>query len=86
MSYKRPNFRHPASATNAIGFHKKDYEGALAAFKKAISKKADYNEAYYQAGWCLNHLENYESAVELLKKYIHSYEKNKKKKYNDLFF
>ena len=29
MSYKRPNFRHPASATNAIGFHKKDYEGAL---------------------------------------------------------
>lgn len=29
MSYKRPNFRHPASATNAIGFHKKEYEGAL---------------------------------------------------------
>src|SRR6187399_212831 len=29
MSYKRPNFRHPASATNAIGFHQKDYEGAL---------------------------------------------------------
>jgi 2-oxoglutarate ferredoxin oxidoreductase subunit beta len=29
MSYKRPNFRHPASATNAIGFHKKDCEGAL---------------------------------------------------------
>ena len=29
MSYKRPNFRHPASATNAIGFHRKDYEGAL---------------------------------------------------------
>jgi 2-oxoglutarate ferredoxin oxidoreductase subunit beta len=29
MSYKRPNFRHPTSATNSIGFHKKDYEGAL---------------------------------------------------------
>ncbi|HUR31267.1 MAG TPA: 2-oxoacid:ferredoxin oxidoreductase subunit beta [Saprospiraceae bacterium] len=29
MSYKRPSFRHPASATNSLGFHQKDYEGAL---------------------------------------------------------
>jgi 2-oxoglutarate/2-oxoacid ferredoxin oxidoreductase subunit beta len=29
MSYKRPNFRHPSSATNSLGFHQKDYEGAL---------------------------------------------------------
>src|SRR6187431_472790 len=29
MSYKRPIFRHPGAGTNAIGFHKKDYEGAL---------------------------------------------------------
>ena len=29
MSYKRPSFRHPASATNTLGFHQKDYEGAL---------------------------------------------------------
>lgn len=29
MSYKRPAFRHPASATNSLGFHQKDYEGAL---------------------------------------------------------
>jgi 2-oxoglutarate ferredoxin oxidoreductase subunit beta len=29
MSYKRPSFRHPSSATNAIGFYRKDYEGAL---------------------------------------------------------
>ena len=29
MSYKRPSFRHPGAATNSIGFHKKDYEGAL---------------------------------------------------------
>jgi 2-oxoglutarate/2-oxoacid ferredoxin oxidoreductase subunit beta len=29
MSYKRPAFRHPASGTNALGFHQKDYEGAL---------------------------------------------------------
>lgn len=29
MSYKRPAFRHPASTTNALGFHHKDYEGAL---------------------------------------------------------
>lgn len=29
MSYKRPAFRHPAATTNALGFHQKDYEGAL---------------------------------------------------------
>ena len=29
MSYKRPTFRHPGAGTNAIGFHRKDYEGAL---------------------------------------------------------
>lgn len=29
MSYKRPAFRHPAAATNALGFRQKDYEGAL---------------------------------------------------------
>jgi 2-oxoglutarate/2-oxoacid ferredoxin oxidoreductase subunit beta len=29
MSYKRPTFRHPSAGTNSIGFHKKDYEGAL---------------------------------------------------------
>lgn len=29
MSYKRPTFRHPGAGTNSIGFHKKDYEGAL---------------------------------------------------------
>jgi hypothetical protein len=27
---------------------KKDYEGGLTAFKNAILKKADYNEAYYR--------------------------------------
>ena len=44
---------------------KKDYEGALAAFNSAISKKADYNDAYYQAGWCCNELEDYENAIDL---------------------
>ncbi len=29
MSYKRPAFRHPAAATNELGFHQKDYEGAM---------------------------------------------------------
>lgn len=29
MSYIRPSFRHPASATNTLGFHQKDYEGSL---------------------------------------------------------
>ena len=65
---------------------KKDYEGAFAAFKNAISKKADYNEAYYQAGWCCNELENYENAVDLLKKYMPSDEKSKKNKSNELGF
>ena len=65
---------------------KKDYEGAFAAFKNAISKKTDYNEAYYQAGWCCNELENYENAVELLKKYMPTDEKSKKNKSNELGF
>lgn len=29
MTYARPSFRHPELAKNAIGFSKKDYEGAL---------------------------------------------------------
>jgi len=58
---------------------KKDYEGALTAFKSAISKKTDYTDAYYQAGWCCNELEDYENAIDLLKKYMPSDEKNKKK-------
>lgn len=29
MSYLRPTFRHPDSQVNSIGFHKKEYEGAL---------------------------------------------------------
>lgn len=29
MSYKRPAFRHPDAAINEIGFHQKEYEGAL---------------------------------------------------------
>ena len=65
---------------------KKNYEEALAAFKSAILKKADYNEAYYQAGWCCNELEKYETAVEFLKKYMPSDEKNKKNKFNELGF
>jgi len=65
---------------------KKDYEGALKAFNSAISKKADYNDAYYQAGWCCNELEDYENAIDLLKKYMPSDEKNKKNKSNELGF
>src|SRR5436190_1971292 len=53
---------------------KKDYEGALTAFKNTILKKADYNEAYYEAGWCCNELENYEEAIDHLKKYMPYYE------------
>jgi tetratricopeptide (TPR) repeat protein len=63
---------------------KKDYEGALAAFKSAISKKVDYNEAYYEAGWCCNELEKYEDAVDLLKKIAPKSDNEKKNKYNEL--
>ena len=63
---------------------KKDYEGALAAFKNAISKKADYNEAYYEAGWCSNELEKYEDAIDLLKKYTPKTDNEKKNKSNEL--
>ena len=65
---------------------KQDYEGALAAFKNAISKKADYNEAYYQAGWCCNELEKYEDAVDFLKKFMPTTEADKKNKYNETGF
>src|SRR5258705_5343020 len=63
---------------------KQDYDGALAAFKNAISKKADYNEAYYQAGWCSNELEKYEAAADLLKKFIPSTDNEKRNKCNEL--
>jgi len=65
---------------------KQDYEGALTAFKNAISKKSDYNEAYYQAGWCSNELEKYEEAADLLKKYLPTADADKKNKYNELGF
>ena len=65
---------------------KQDYKGALAAFKNAISKKADYNEAYYQAGWCCNELENYNEAVDLLKKYTPATNNERKNKSNQLGF
>lgn len=66
--------------------NKQDYEGALAAFKNAISKKTDYKEAYYQAGWCCNELEKYEDAIDLLKKYMPATNTEKKNKSNQLGF
>lgn len=65
---------------------KQDYAGALAAFRNAISKKADYSEAYYQAGWCCNELEKYEDAIGLLKKYMPVSNADKKNKHNQLGF
>jgi tetratricopeptide (TPR) repeat protein len=63
---------------------KQDYERALAAFKNAISKKPDYNEAYYQAGGCCNELEKYDDAVDLLKKFTPKTDNEKKNKCNQL--
>ena len=65
---------------------KKDYSGALTAFKNAIAKKADYNNAYYEAGLCCNELENFEDAVDLLVKYNPVSNTGKKNKYNELGF
>ena len=66
--------------------NKHDYNGALAAFKNAISKKANYNTAYYEAGWCCIELESYELAIDFLKKYNPSSIDGKKNKYNELGF
>ena len=66
--------------------NKHDYSGALTAFKNAISKKDNYNKAYYQAGWCCNELEDYELAIDFLKKYNPSSKNDKKNKYNELGF
>lgn len=66
--------------------NKQDYSGALTAFKTAISKKANYNNAYYEAGWCCNGLENYKLAIDFLKNYNPSSRKDKKNKYNELGF
>jgi tetratricopeptide (TPR) repeat protein len=63
-----------------------EYEEALTAFKNAISKKADYSDAYYQAGQCCNELENYEDAIDFFKKYNPSSNDAKKNKYNELGF
>lgn len=65
---------------------KEEYEEALAAFKNAIGKKADYNEALYEAGWCCNELENYEEAIDFFKKYDPALNDDKKNKYNELGF
>lgn len=65
---------------------KHDYEAALAAFKNAISKKADYNDAYYQAGSCCNQLEKYDDAIALLRKYMPASDTDKKNKFNELGF
>ncbi len=63
---------------------KKDCSGALAAFKNAIVKKADHNNAYYEAGVCCNELENFEDAVAFLSKYSPLLNADKKNKYNEL--
>ena len=62
------------------------YEEALSAFKNAISKKADYDEAYYQAGWCCNELENYEDAIDFLQKFNPTSNDDRKSKSNELGF
>ena len=66
--------------------NKQDYSGALAAFKNAVSKKDDYKDACYEAGWCCNELEKYEEAVNFLRRYNPSSNNDKKNKYNELGF
>jgi tetratricopeptide (TPR) repeat protein len=64
--------------------NKQDHSGALTAFKNAISKKADYNNAYYEAGLCCNELENFEDAVDFFMKYDPVSNTDKKNKCNEL--
>jgi len=64
--------------------NKQDHSGALTAFKNAISKKAGYNNAFYEAGVCCNMLENFEDAVDFLVKYDPVSSTDKKNKYNEL--
>lgn len=66
--------------------NKNDYEGALTAFKNALSKKADYNEAYFQAGACCNELERYADAIDFFKKYNAVSNTDKKNKCNEMGF
>ena len=63
---------------------KQDYVNALAAFKNAMSKKANYNEAIYQAGWCCTELEKFEDAIGYLEKYEPATNENKKDKFNEI--
>ena len=63
---------------------KKDCGAALTAFKNAITKKADHNNSYYEAGVCCNELENFEEAVDFLVKYNPVSNSDKKNKYNEL--
>ena len=64
--------------------NKQDHSGAFAAFKNAISKKADYNNAYYEAGLSCNELENFEDAVDFFMKYNPVSKTDKKNKCNEL--
>jgi tetratricopeptide (TPR) repeat protein len=41
---------------------------AIEKYKAAISKKPDYGDAFYEAGWCYNELEDYKNAVTYLTK------------------
>jgi len=63
---------------------KQDHKGALTAFKNAISKKADYQQACYEAGLCCIELENFEDAIDFLVKYNSGSNNDKKNKYNEL--
>lgn len=49
---------------------KKDakYKEAVAAFKKTVALQPSYNEAWHQLGWCYNELEQYNDAINALKK------------------
>ena len=46
----------------------KKYDAAASSFKKAIGKRPDYKEAYYETGWCYNELRKYEEAIFYLQK------------------
>lgn len=55
---------------HALELSKKDQEGALASFRKAIALSPDYAEAYYNAGVVLGNLGRPEEAAEAFRNVI----------------
>jgi len=57
-------------ATGLIFLWVEDYEGAFPYFKKAVEKRPDYAEAYFQIGYCCDEIGSYTDAIKAYKQAI----------------